>query len=110
MAGYSVDLSILADSNTPHWLPGSRLHEHNRTSSGSLARTCPSDMVGHSVPPASRLCMCRIHLQDYILPRWHIGRWRYILDPRFPQSNAGSSQDPASLLYKSRSRQQASSQ
>lgn len=60
--------------------------------------------VGHSVPPASRPCRCRIHLQDYISPRWHSGRWRCILDPRFLQSSVKSSLAPASLhIHRERS-------
>lgn len=35
----------LADSGTPRWKLGSRQHEHNHTSSDSLAQTCPSAQV-----------------------------------------------------------------
>lgn len=109
-AHYSENPPSLADSGTPRWLLGSRHHGHNHTPSGSLAQTCPSGTVGRSAAPSNRLCRHRIHLQDYILPRWRNGRWRCILGPTSPQSKGWSSAAPASPLCRSKPRQLPSSQ
>lgn len=102
MAHCNGDPTSLASSGTPRWSLGIRQHEHNHTSSGSLAQTHPLDMADHSAVLASRRCRCRIRPLGYTLLRWSSGRWRYILGPRFPQSRGWNTSVLASPLCRSR--------